>query len=76
MFERIVTGYGEHPALAVKRFGEWKKWTYKKYHEESMIAAKAMIEVRKTLSCFDGSVGDFSGNLTRLRSLKFKCAIH
>lgn len=56
MFERIVTGYGEHTALAVKRLGEWKKWTYKKYQEESMIAAKAMIEVRKTPNCFGGRV--------------------
>ena len=45
MFDRIVTGYGEHVALAVKRLGEWKKWTYKKYRDDCVIAAKAMIEV-------------------------------
>ena len=45
MLERTVIGYGEHTALAVKRHGEWQQWTYKKYQEDCMIIAKAMIEV-------------------------------
>ena len=38
-------GYGEHTALAVKRHGEWQKWTYKKYRDDCVCVAKAMIEV-------------------------------
>ncbi len=45
MFEQTVVGYGEHVALAVKRQGEWQKWTYRKYQKECMCLAKAMIEV-------------------------------
>ena len=45
MFERITAAYGEHPALAVKRHGEWKEWTYHKYYDDCVIAAKALIEV-------------------------------
>ena len=45
LFERTVTGYGEHTALAVKRHGEWKMWSYRRYFEECHIAAKAFIEV-------------------------------
>ena len=45
LLERTVLAYGEHTALAVKRQGEWQKWTYRKYQEECMCMAKAMIEV-------------------------------
>ncbi len=45
MFERVVAGYGEHKALGVKRAGEWRTWTYNKYYQECVVAAKAFIEV-------------------------------
>ena len=45
LFEKTVMGYGEHVALAVKRVGEWRQWTYKKYYNECVTIAKAMIEV-------------------------------
>ncbi|XP_064390607.1 long-chain-fatty-acid--CoA ligase ACSBG2-like isoform X3 [Halichondria panicea] len=45
LLERTVLAYGEHTALAVKRQGEWQKWTYRKYQEECMCMAKAMIEL-------------------------------
>ncbi|XP_076057573.1 acyl-CoA synthetase bubblegum family member 1 isoform X3 [Oratosquilla oratoria] len=37
--------FGKHPALAVKRDGEWKYWTYKDYFEESCTVAKALIKL-------------------------------
>ncbi len=30
---------------AVKRDGEWKQWTYKRYYEEVCIVAKGFIKV-------------------------------
>ena len=38
-------GYSEHVALTVKRAGEWRQWTYRKYHDECVTVAKAMIAV-------------------------------
>ncbi len=49
MLEQTVVGYGEHVALAVKRQGEWQKWTYRKYQEDCMCLAKAMMEVQGIL---------------------------
>ena len=46
LFERIVGSHGEHFALAVKRLGEWKTWSYRQYFEQCCTAAKAFVEVR------------------------------
>ncbi len=45
MFEQIVNTYSQNIALAVKRVGEWKTWTYQSYHDEAQSMAKAFIEV-------------------------------
>ena len=45
MFEEIVSNYSKHTALAVKRTGEWKTWTYRAYYEEACVVAKGFIEV-------------------------------
>ena len=45
LFNEIVGKHGEHTALAVKRAGEWKSWSYRKYYVDCFTAAKAMIEV-------------------------------
>ncbi len=45
MFEKIVGSYSKHVALAVKRAGEWKSWTYEAYYEEARMVAKAFIKV-------------------------------
>ncbi|XP_027222040.1 long-chain-fatty-acid--CoA ligase ACSBG2 [Penaeus vannamei] len=37
--------YAKHPALAVKREGAWRYWTYKEYFEESRTVAKAFIRL-------------------------------
>lgn len=46
LFDEIVSGYAKRTALAVKRVGEWKTWTYEAYRDEARIVAKAFIEVR------------------------------
>lgn len=53
MLERTVTGYSKHVALAVKRHGEWQKWTYQKYQEDAMCLSKAMIEVGDYVLCYN-----------------------
>ena len=47
LFDDIVGEHGEHTALAVKRAGEWKSWSYRKYYVDCFTAAKAMVEVRE-----------------------------
>ena len=46
LFERVVGSHGEHPALAVKRAGEWRQWNYREYYDNCRTAAKAFIKVR------------------------------
>ncbi|XP_041465614.1 long-chain-fatty-acid--CoA ligase ACSBG2-like isoform X2 [Lytechinus variegatus] len=45
LFHRIQSGYPDNIALAVKRNGEWKKWTYKQYWDESRAAAKSFLKL-------------------------------
>lgn len=45
LFEQIVSDYSKHTALAVKRAGEWKTWTYQEYRSEAWSVAKGFIEV-------------------------------
>ena len=35
----------ERTALAVKRDGEWVKWTFKEYHRDVKLVAKAFIKL-------------------------------
>lgn len=46
MFKRITSNYGDHIALAVKRAGEWKTWTYRAYYDEAYTVAKGLIQVK------------------------------
>ena len=46
LFESVVSSHGNHCALAVKRLGEWKKWSYTEYFQQCQAAAKAFIQVR------------------------------
>lgn len=52
VLEQAVVSYGEHVALAVKRHGQWQKWTYRKYQEDCMCLARAMIEVCMSVCSF------------------------
>ena len=45
LFDEVVGIHGEHTALAVKRNGEWKSWSYRKYYVDCFTAAKALVEV-------------------------------
>ena len=45
MLRNAAEKWPQNTALAVKRDGSWKKWTYKEYHEQSTIAATAFIEL-------------------------------
>jgi long-subunit acyl-CoA synthetase (AMP-forming) len=45
LFKRVVSTYSDHTALAVKRAGEWKTWTYRDYLEEAKVVARAFIRV-------------------------------
>lgn len=49
-FQRAVEKASGYTALAVKRDGEWKKWTYKEYFEDCKIAAKGFIKVGRLFS--------------------------
>ena len=53
LFEKIVGTYSKHVALAVKRAGEWKSWTYEMYFKEAQVIAKAFIKVRVMEDVFD-----------------------
>ena len=46
LFDRIVKDYGMLMAMAVKRMGEWKTWTYQMYYDEARTLAKTFIYVR------------------------------
>ncbi|KAK7077908.1 catalytic activity protein [Halocaridina rubra] len=45
LLHRTATAYPDTPALAVKRDGEWKYWSYKEYYNESRQVAKAFIRL-------------------------------
>lgn len=45
MFEATVKKHPDVLALAHKRDGVWKKWTFKQYYDESWMAAKALIKL-------------------------------
>ena len=45
MLKNAAEKWPENVAMAVKRNGAWKKWSYKMYYEESSVAAKALIEL-------------------------------
>ncbi|XP_069945343.1 long-chain-fatty-acid--CoA ligase ACSBG2 [Cherax quadricarinatus] len=45
MLKRKAEEYPQHPALAVKKGGVWRYWTYKQYFEESKTVAKAFIRL-------------------------------
>ena len=47
--ERAVRHAPTRTALAVKRNGEWLKWTYAEYYESIRAAAKSFIKVREIL---------------------------
>lgn len=43
VFESTVKRHGDKTAVAVKRDGAWKKWTWQQYYNDVRRAAKAMI---------------------------------
>ncbi|XP_053405562.1 long-chain-fatty-acid--CoA ligase ACSBG2-like isoform X2 [Mercenaria mercenaria] len=45
VLRNTVSRLPNHLALAVKRDGEWKKWTYKQYYDQSVQAAKSFIKL-------------------------------
>ena len=45
MLRSAAENWPENVAMAVKRNGSWKKWNYKEYHEQSAVAARALIEL-------------------------------
>lgn len=47
LFQKVVQEYGTHLALAVKRAGMWKKWTYAEYYDTCVTVAKAFIKVKE-----------------------------
>ena len=59
LFDSMVSSHGNHTALAVKREGEWKTWTYKKYYVDCFTVAKAMVEVWGMEECGMWNGNDF-----------------
>ena len=45
MLQKTVKYNGDCLALAVKRFGMWRKWTYEEYYHNCITAARAFIKV-------------------------------
>ena len=45
MLQNTTKKYPKNTAMAVKRNGEWIKWSYEEYYEQSKIAAKALIHL-------------------------------
>ncbi|XP_060572293.1 LOW QUALITY PROTEIN: long-chain-fatty-acid--CoA ligase ACSBG2-like [Ruditapes philippinarum] len=45
VFRKTVERLPNHLALAVKRDGEWKQWSYERYYKESQQAAKSFIKL-------------------------------
>lgn len=44
-FERIAKRLPEQRALAVKRDGQWKYWSYREYFQQSKTVARALIKL-------------------------------
>lgn len=47
LFLSTLEHFGNHRALAVKRVGEWRFWTYEDYYRDCITAAKGFIAVCK-----------------------------
>ena len=45
MLQEVVDKAPDHTALAMKRNGEWVKWTYREYKEDVRTVAKAFIKL-------------------------------
>ncbi|XP_069061705.1 long-chain-fatty-acid--CoA ligase ACSBG2-like [Pleurodeles waltl] len=45
MFQETVQRYGNQPAMAVKRDGQWKTTTYLQYYEQCRAAAKSFLKL-------------------------------
>ena len=45
MLQEVVDKAPDHTALAMKRNGEWVKWTYREYQEDVKTVAKAFIKL-------------------------------
>jgi len=45
LLKKTAGSYPDKTALAVKRGGEWLKWSYKQYHSDSRTIAKAFIKL-------------------------------
>ncbi|XP_041106768.1 long-chain-fatty-acid--CoA ligase ACSBG2-like [Polyodon spathula] len=45
MFQRTVEQYGETPALAVKKEGQWATLTFREYYNECRLAAKSFLKL-------------------------------
>ena len=45
MLKNTAQRYPSNTAMAVKRNGEWIKWNYEEYYEQSKMAAKAFIQL-------------------------------
>ncbi|KAL4238196.1 hypothetical protein ACF0H5_002908 [Mactra antiquata] len=45
MMRKTVQAVPKHLAMAVKRDGQWQKWTYQQYYEQSTMAAKGFIKL-------------------------------
>lgn len=49
LLERIQREFPENVAMAIKRNGDWVKWTYREYWDQSRAAAKSFLKVRYSL---------------------------
>ena len=45
VFKRTSQRLADHPALRVKRNGEWKTWTWQEYYGDVARAAKSLIKL-------------------------------
>jgi len=45
MFLETVSSYGDHPALAFKKEGQWESVTYREYYEQCRAAAKGFLKL-------------------------------
>lgn len=45
LLKEIATQHSKHPALAIKRDGAWKFWTYEQYFNDARTVAKAFIRL-------------------------------
>jgi long-subunit acyl-CoA synthetase (AMP-forming) len=45
MFDESAKKFASHTALRVKRGGKWVEWTYKDYHRDVKLFARALMHV-------------------------------